>query len=640
MTPLECRWRAIVCLLFVTLGIQAQDNADYAVDLIPDSLRNGAHSVIRSEEKRFTVQSDRHGTLNYSKVVTILNGQSRENLVVIFYDSDTKISRFKAVLYDQNGNQIRKVRPSEITDRSAVQDFSIYEDNRVQYVEILHNEYPYTIAFEYQTNMSGINFGVFPSWRPKRLGVGIQQSTFIVESPENLPVHYQLANTELTPDVSPSSRNISHTWTASNQQALRKVPFSHPSYRSQPAVYTAPDRFRIGDYQGSMKSWKTYGEFVYQLYEGRDALPESIRSEVDDIIRPATSDREKIGLLYRYLQEKTRYVSVQLGIGGWQPFAAEYVEKNQYGDCKALTNYMKALLKEAGIKSYPALIKSGELTYEMTEDFASPKFNHVILHIPSEDYWLECTSSFYPPNYIGHSNSDRKVLLITEQGGKVVRTPALETSDNSLTRTVEIDLSDFAQTKLSVTSTRTGRLHERYRSYAKLLSKEDLWERFANGLPLKSFQLEELTVEPAVDAPQCRVDYQVSIRNFANRMGKRLFVPLNPISKDHFTIPKHPNRTAPVIWQRAYTKSDTIRIRLPEGFQPESIPEEDLKLEEAFGSFSLQIDRSKRGFITLYRKLTLRPAELPAEDYGKLRAFFVEIAKTDNARMVLVEKRT
>ena len=47
--------------------------------------------------------------------------------------------------------------------------------------------------------------------------------------------------------------------------------------------------------------------------------------------------REKIRVLYRYLQQNHRYISVQVGIGGMQPISASAVYTNGYGDCKGLS---------------------------------------------------------------------------------------------------------------------------------------------------------------------------------------------------------------------------------------------------------------------------------------------------------------
>ena len=56
-----------------------------------------------------------------------------------------------------------------------------------------------------------------------------------------------------------------------------------------------------------------------------------------------TDPIEKAKIVYKYMQEKTRYISVQVGIGGFKPMLAKDVDRLGYGDCKALSNYTKAL---------------------------------------------------------------------------------------------------------------------------------------------------------------------------------------------------------------------------------------------------------------------------------------------------------
>lgn len=126
------------------------------------------------------------------------------------------------------------------------------------------------------------------------------------------------------------------------------------------------------------------------------------------LTKNATTDKEKARLIYQYMQDKTRYISVQLGIGGFMPTKAEEVDRVGYGDCKALTNYTHALLNAVGVTSYHAIIYNDTQKVSFDPEFSSVQGNHMILYLPltDEEIWLECTSQKYPFGYIGLGNHD------------------------------------------------------------------------------------------------------------------------------------------------------------------------------------------------------------------------------------------
>ena len=105
-----------------------------------------------------------------------------------------------------------------------------------------------------------------------------------------------------------------------------------------------------------MTSWNTFGKWYYEkLLTPVSAVTPEISAEVAALKLSGTTT-EKVKTLYQYMQNKTRYVLIMMGIGGWQPMPASEVSKKGYGDCKALTNYMQTLLTAAGIPSYYAVI--------------------------------------------------------------------------------------------------------------------------------------------------------------------------------------------------------------------------------------------------------------------------------------------
>src|SRR5579863_10407875 len=133
------------------------------------------------------------------------------------------------------------------------------------------------------------------------------------------------------------------------------------------------------------------------------------------------------------MQQKTHYVSVQMGIGGWRPFTAADVDKDGYGDCKALVNYTKALLKSVDINSYYCVVYGNtEEKLSLRDDFASLQGNHVILCLPfkNDTTWLECTDQKIPLGFLGDFTDDRTVLAFTPEGGKLMHTPKYTTDEN------------------------------------------------------------------------------------------------------------------------------------------------------------------------------------------------------------------
>ncbi|PHI20080.1 hypothetical protein CEQ90_10115 [Lewinellaceae bacterium SD302] len=624
-----------VSLLFLlSFGLSAQtQNLSYHIALIPDSLKENARSVVRHHRTDYRVTNDNHSGMTVSRAVTLLKGGTSENELVLHYDENTKISQLKITLYDANGNLIRDVRKNEINDYMAVGGGQFYTDSRVKYVTVDHSTYPYTIEYEYEVKYKNFAIVYFPRFFPQDFEQSVVQSTFHADLPGDNELFYDLNLLE-EPEISTAGGRITYNWNVSSLRARASEPYGPNSSIALPNVRTVLGRFEIiPNVKSTFESWDEFGRMMNQLMAGRDELPAELSGEVRRTINELSTDREKIVALYRFMQDRVRYVGVQLGIGGWQPFSATYVEENRYGDCKALSNYMKSMLSDIGIEAYPTLIYSGREHYAVREDFPTSAFNHMILYVPSEDMYLECTSNYLPPGYLYEQTLDRNVLLITPEGGQLARTPAVEPADHGHLRTQRLRLAENGSAKVEINTRYVGARHERLRYLHRSLSKKEFKEYLHEEEHIPDVTGSKYAVEVSQSEPFVDLTYATELPRYARKMGKRYFVPLNKLFAFDSRPDAEEERDFAVVNKHGRFLVDTVYLELPQGLSLESKGEDKIDIEHAAGEYHAEITQTGNQ-LRWVRTLKILPVNLPPEEYAGFRDFYLKVGKADRRQLV------
>lgn len=619
----------LLLLLVISEATAQLDQANLQLEDADEIVEaTGVLELINEEEARYSER----------KRITILNKESEANLFYIHYNPDNKILSLDADIFDMEGKPVRKVRKSEIRDVAAVDRVSIYTESRVKYIELNHSEYPYILEFSYSQRLKGISLASMPNWYFQESNTSaVTSSSYTVKVPQDMDIQYQMYNLDLTPKRGVDGNKNVYQWTARNLPAFSFEPYDPPFHRQVPILRITPSRFRINDYVGSMKTWQAYGQFLHQLWNDRAQVSPELSARIQEVTVSAETTAEKIALLYRFMQDNKRYVSVQLGIGGWQPFSADYVEEHGYGDCKALSNYMKAALQEIGVESYPAIIKAGgHHPYEIEDDFVDPAFNHAILYVPEEDMWLECTSSVNPPGYLGSFSNDRKVLLVTPEGGRLARTPKLSVAENVSNENLTVKLVGDGSAELTYEAIMRGSLHERWRRYEFGSSEEEIRNEVREKGKMPSLNLADVSISSEPDEPVSSLRFVATANRYASRAGKRLFVPLNVICPRTSAPDPVDDRNYPIVISSGYTQEATIRFQLPEGYRVESLPK-PAQLETPFGRYDFTVEEVD-GEVVVQRKFVLSDEEQPAESYDAFREFLQVVVKSDGSKMVLVSE--
>ncbi|RZL66005.1 MAG: DUF3857 domain-containing protein, partial [Pedobacter sp.] len=434
----------LISLLAIFNGAFAQDN--YDVDLIPGALRNRANSCIRNEETVVDMRAPENVMVTVKRAITVFNENGEDEArLVLYYDKNTSIKAIKGEVYNAVGKPISKFSQSDFSDMSVADGFSLFVDSRVKHYLPNINQYPYTIVYNYEIrNKQNL---IIPRWIPKPGDdVSVERSSYTFISKPTDDVRIKTLNFTGEPEVTIDDKQKKMIWKTSNILAVKTEPFSPDPETYRTSVQIAPKQFTYYNHKGSYQNWEELGKWVYNdLIKQRNTLAPTTISMVKDLVKNEKSDKDKARKIYQYLQEKTRYISVQIGIGGMQPIAASEVDRLGYGDCKALVNYMQSLLKAVDIDSYYCIVEAGNEKVSVDPQFADlAQGNHIILCLPlkGDTTWLECTNQKIPFGYLGDFTDDRLVFACTPEGGKLLRTPKLTAQNNLQVRKVSLNIKD------------------------------------------------------------------------------------------------------------------------------------------------------------------------------------------------------
>ncbi len=611
---------------------------ELSVSHIPEEIREGADAVLRYSETTQKVLTDRKVSFQYRYAVTILNEAGEDyGYFVEFYDKKSRVAHVSGAVYDQNGNRLEKISGSDLEDYSAVSSGTLYQDDRMKVYATDIKKYPYTVVYEYDMEYDGMVY--YPAWKPQpAYRFGVEKASFTLVAAEDQNPRYKCGNIG-EPEISNDNGKKIYKWEVTNLKPLKKEPLSVPISDRAPVVYLAPGKFTYQKTEGDMSTWEDIGKWINSLNHERQDLPEETIKEVRELVSGMKTDEEKVKAIYKYMQENTRYVSVQLGIGGFQPYPATFVAEKGYGDCKALSNYTLALLDVAGVKAHYTLVKAGSNAGSIHTDFPSNQFNHVILCVPNESdtIWLECTSQQQPFNFLGSFTCDRDVLLVTEDGGVITRTPAYACEENIQYRRAEVVL-DASGNATATIFTRYGGLQYENAEDALLLKGEDLKKRYYNALDIPDLVIQNIRLEEVLDngLPEIHETLQVKLNKYMTKGGKRVFLPVNLMNKTSHIPRQLDERETDMVLTFPFTDADTVVYTIPDNLMVEYAPS-PVVLKTEFGSYEsvVKVDGQR---ITYIRRISMKKGRFPKEMFDEFATLRKKIVKADKRRVLLKSK--
>ncbi|WP_299226972.1 DUF3857 domain-containing protein [uncultured Psychroserpens sp.] len=630
----------LIFIFFLSFYLRGstQENL-YTVLSIPEELKQQANAVVRLNEMNVDLKSSSKMEVSVKRIITVFNKQGERNIdAYVNYDKGLGVNSLEAKIYDAFGKEIKKIKKKDFVDQSAVDGGTLYSDARVKYLDYTAISYPYTVEVTYETVTKNTAF--IPWFYPlDAYYLSIQKSIYRLNNPTGINIRFKELNCEDF-NIKRGENITDYQYAVEHLKAIKPEDHSPLLSEMAPKVMFAASTFTLEGVEGYVENWNDFGKWMYRdLIDGNQSLPESTITEISALVQNETQVLEKAKKIYEYVQNKTRYISVQVGIGGWKPYEASEVDKLSYGDCKALTNYTMALLDAVGIESNYTVVFSGSNKKDIQPDFASIQGNHVILSIPGEEEttWLECTSQKTPFGFIGDFTDDRDVLVITPEGGQIKHTKQYTTQENTQTTKSTSHILSDGGLEVSLEMVSKGIQYNR-KYFLEAETSRDIDKHYKNRWDyINNVTIEEYNIENDKSTIAFNESVKFKATNYGNIVGDRMLVALNTINRNTYVPDRYRNRKLPLKINRGYKDVDEIEIQLPEGYNIEALPNNEV-LTNKFGSYTLQIEKKDEKTLVYRRELIVNNGEFPKEDYKKFRDFYKTVAKLDNAKMALIKE--
>lgn len=629
-------------LLFLCLAIpMAAQKTGYTLLSIPDSLKQNANAVVRLEQTDIHIKSCSDMTISVKTAVTFLNEKGWNS--VHFYENYSRrwaIKNIGAVIFDFNGNEIKKLKRKDFKDQSTAQGYTIYSDDRILYLDYTPIVYPFTIVYESEVNTSNTAF--IPPWSPiGGVAISVEKSIFNISYPADCGFKKKESNFDGYNIQEAAPAPLSLSYTATNIAARKREEYSRDFVQIFPRVKFGLDLFQLEGVDGSAKTWKDFGLWYSdKILTGTSEIPEATKNKIRAVVGSETDPVKKARLVYDYVQQKSRYVNIAIGIGGWKPMPAESVDRLGYGDCKALTNYTRSLLDAVGVTSYHTILFGDEYKRSIDANFVSMQGNHMILSIPDGNnyIWLECTSQDNPFGYQANFTDDRDVLVIKPEGGEIVRTKVYSDKSNSQISKGNMLLSETGDLSGNISIISEGSQYGMKQSVETMqpLEKEAHYKDYWSNI--NSLKINKATYSNDKEKVCFTENMEISAINYGNLSGSRMMFALNGYNQQSTNLRKIRNRKTPFEILRGSYDEDEIQVSLPVGFAIEALPN-NIQLSGKFGEYKTEIIKKDDQNLVYKRSFFVKEGVYANSEYEDFRLFMEQVSRNDNAKIVLLKKQ-
>ena len=547
----------------------------------------------------------------------------------------------------------RQVTTKDVISSSAAPD-TLYMDAKFMMLSVPEVDVGSVVGFEWEEELAPPAFedrfdfqGRFP----------VVRARYMISLPARWEPDFSWIHWDRVAPVTPLASSTRKTLTLE----IRDVPgIDDEPFKPGNRALEARLLVRLKTADAGVHSWSSWSDMAawYDGLSGPRRVPDATVTEKAQALTAAAPDTlSKIRALASFAQSQIRYVSIQIGIGGFQPHPASSILSNRYGDCKDKATLLAAMLQGIGIDSYYIVIHSerGGVTPASPASYSG--FNHVILAVKLPDdapdagldalvrhprlgrlLVFDPTMPTTPLGRLPYYLQDNTGLLVAGQIGELLTLPRPAPESNFLERRGSFVLAGDGALAGEVVETRRGAEADSLRYRMQSASEAERRQELENFLArsFASFSLKSYAFQNLEDGgADLVVRYKVVASGFAKRAGTYLAVRPRVVGSkavDLASNQKKPRRF-PIDLETTALGRDEFTIELPEGCVPDSLPK-PVALDAGFASYTSRTEASGRT-IVYRREYRLAEPLLPASRSEEALKFFLAVGAEEQQSLLL-----
>jgi len=588
-------------------------------------------------------EADGRGSRTYRQVIQVFTREAAESWgeQSFSYSSDREKLTVNWVRVLKPDGEIISSKPAHEQESIApvAQESPVYSDVKVHRVSlggVAPNtlvDYSYTVETLKPIMPGDIETG----WRVTA-GRFVRRSRLILDVPTSMKPVIRERNLSFERTEKVTGTHHVYTWATKDVARNEPEPFAADSNGlDQQIDVTAP------------LTWSQVAAWYAGLAKDRYTVTPAIDAKLKELLAGAKTAEDSLRAAHRWVAQDFRYVSLSLGIGGFQPRNPASVFETKYGDCKDKATFFIALAKRMGFTAYPVLLNAaGAADSTMV---TGRQFDHMIAAVerPGGYLYLDLTAELTPYGTLPPSEQGSFALVVHPDGrGEEVTLPEDPISSNRQATLVEGELDKDGSFEGRYVKTASGTrqygLRSAMASSPQLSSteREKATRAIANsvfegasGDSLQLFDGRDLKATP-------RLSLNIRSSKVVSDVGdtKILQLPL-----DSYSVPAliadleaRPTRRYPIDVSEVFGTYEDVgefKVTLPEGWRAK-IPE-DVDERSAFGRYQAQYSQEGR-LLTVRRSMTGSKGIQPPDAIGNLITWLRAVSK-DDARFIVLERR-